>query len=152
MALARAQTAFRRTRVVELVANGANYDEAAQEVGYANRSGAYKAYWKAMGDREAEAVDTHRALELDRLDALQTAVWDRAVAGDIKAIDIVLKVMDRRIRLLGLEQAATSGESTDRSLVDPAFWEAVRDTPGGFQGWLSRDERQPDVGPTLTHQ
>lgn len=78
MAVSRAVTAFRRTRVVELVADGANFDEADREVGYANRSGALKAYWKAIGVREVEAVDTHRQLELARLDALQQTIWDRA--------------------------------------------------------------------------
>jgi hypothetical protein len=130
MSVARAQTAYRRTRVVELVADGANYDKAAREVGYANRSGAFKAFWKALGEREAEAVDTHRALELTRLDALQRAVWEQAESGDVRALEAVLKIMDRRAKLLGLDQVESEG-SGSRPLVDPAFWAMVRETYGG---------------------
>ena len=137
MAVARAVTAYRRTRVVELVADGANFDEAARGAGYSNRSGAWKAYWRAIGDREVEAVDTHRQLELARLDALQRVLWERVELCDIKAIETVLKIIDRRIRLLGLDQVATKDEGS-RPLVDPGFWEMVRETPGGFVGWLAQ--------------
>ncbi|MEI2621679.1 MAG: hypothetical protein V9G09_13190 [Candidatus Nanopelagicales bacterium] len=58
---------------------------AAKQAGYANRSGAFKAFWKAMDHREAEAVEDHRALELARLDALQVPLWEKAMNGDVKA-------------------------------------------------------------------
>jgi len=44
-----------------------------------------------------------RALELLRLDELLNALWDTAIAGDLKAVDRVLKVMERRAKLLGLD-------------------------------------------------
>ncbi len=43
MATSRAVAAIKRTRVVEAVAAGATYDQAATQAGYASRSGAYKA-------------------------------------------------------------------------------------------------------------
>lgn len=61
------------------------------------------------------AIDTARdtkrlrALEATRLDALQASVWGRAVGtdgnplGQDAGIDRVLKVMDRRAKLLGLD-------------------------------------------------
>ena len=39
------------------VADGATYGHAAQQAGYPTRSGAYKAFWKAVDGREADAVD-----------------------------------------------------------------------------------------------
>lgn len=51
-----------------------------------------------------EAVDELRVLELDRLDRLQRSCWDSAIAGDIPAVDRVLKVIAARVRLLGLDQ------------------------------------------------
>lgn len=127
MATSRAVAAVKRAKVVEAVAHGATYQEAAEHAGYANRSGAYKAFWKAMDHREAEAVEQHRALELARLDALQVGLWDRAVGGDVKAVNAVLRIIERRSRLLGLDKpdVAHSGSGT---VVDPAYWEALRET------------------------
>jgi hypothetical protein len=42
-------------------------------------------------------------LELERLDDLLAAVWDKARAGEAGAIDRALKVMGRRAALLGLD-------------------------------------------------
>jgi hypothetical protein len=39
-----------------------------------------------------------------RLDELQVAVWDRAINGDLPAAHCVLKIMDRRAKLLGLDK------------------------------------------------
>jgi len=48
----------------------------------------------ALADREAASIDEHRALELERLDALQTALWDKAINGDAKAANAVLRIID----------------------------------------------------------
>lgn len=56
---------------------------------------------KAVAGREAYAVDQHRTLELTRLDALQVGLWDRAVSGDVKAVNAVLRIIEQRSRLLG---------------------------------------------------
>lgn len=68
------------------------------------RSGAYKVLWKAVDGRQADAVEQHRAMELQRLDALQMGLWDRAEAGDVKA---VLRIIEQRSRLLGLDTLGT---------------------------------------------
>ena len=49
-------------------------------------------------------------LEVARLDALLTAVWDKAVAGKYEAIDRVLKIMDRRAKHLGLDKASEESD------------------------------------------
>ena len=127
MATSRAVAAVKRATVVEAVAEGATYEQAAKRAGYATRSGAYKAFWKAVDGREADAVDQHRTLELQRLDALQVGLWDRAVGGDIKAVNAVLRISEQRSRLLGLDRpgAAPAGSG---SVVDPAYWEQVKET------------------------
>ena len=58
MATSRAVAAVKRAKVVEAVADGATYEQAAEQAGYASRSGAYKAFWKAVDGREADAVDS----------------------------------------------------------------------------------------------
>jgi hypothetical protein len=58
----------------------------------------------ALQEHEAESTEELRDLELRRLDALQVAHWDRAMEGDSRATEIVLKVMARRARLLGRDR------------------------------------------------
>jgi hypothetical protein len=49
------------------------------------------------------AVNEHRELELDRLDILQRTYWQPAVNGNLRAADFVLRVIDKRAKLLGLD-------------------------------------------------
>ncbi|MEK9722157.1 MAG: hypothetical protein VW405_01570, partial [Rhodospirillaceae bacterium] len=54
----------------------------------------------------AELAEDHSAvlsLEVERLDGLTEAFYPRALDGDPKAAEIVLKVMERRARYLGLD-------------------------------------------------
>jgi len=95
----------RRTEAVRLRAAGRTYDQIAQDLGYGSRSGAYKAVWKVLRDNEAGAVEEYRILELARLDSLLCSVWPIAINPDHrdrnKAIDQVLKIMDRQAALHG---------------------------------------------------
>lgn len=129
MATAQAIAAVKRAKVVEAVAQGATYEVAAKQAGYANRSGAYKAFWKAMDHREAEAVEDHRALELARLDALQVPLWEKAMNGDVKAAGMVLKIIETRSRLLGLDQQGF-GQGAQTVVMSPAESAARRETQG----------------------
>ena len=93
---------------------GASHAEIAQTLAYAStyalvtyiRNLVTKAMNVADADRKQEVID----LELDRLDALQNAVWGLAMTGDTKAVDSVLKVMNHRAKLLSLgeEQIKTT--------------------------------------------
>jgi hypothetical protein len=51
-----------------------------------------------------EPADELREMEATRLDALQQAYWRPALDGDVKAATILLKLMERRSKLLGLDQ------------------------------------------------
>lgn len=46
-------------------------------------------------------------MELDRLDRLQAVCWPAAMMGDPKSVESVLKIMDRRIKITGLDAADT---------------------------------------------
>ncbi|MDP9465798.1 MAG: hypothetical protein M3P31_00915, partial [Actinomycetota bacterium] len=52
--------------------------------------------------RQADSVDTLRALEVARLDALQQALWEPALTGDLRAVGQVVQIVAARSRLLGL--------------------------------------------------
>lgn len=51
----------------------------------------------------SEPAEEVRKMELERLDELQAAIWQRAIGGDYVAIDRVLRIMDKRQRILGIE-------------------------------------------------
>lgn len=51
-----------------------------------------------------EDAQTIIELELERLDELMMALWDSAISGNLKAVDRVLMIMQRRAKMLGLEK------------------------------------------------
>lgn len=117
----RVATAAKRAKCVELAAKGMSYDEIAQAVGYSNRGAAHKAITAALNAHQAEGVQMLRQLECDRLDSLQRALWADVLAGDVKAVDSVLQIVQARMRLLGLDRPEVlSPRGRDRVLVDPA--------------------------------
>jgi hypothetical protein len=123
-----AQARMRRTKALELAAQGLSYDEIARRAGFAHRGSAHRAVFKALDAREAENVDQLRALELDRLDALQASNWEKAVTGDHRSVLLVLRVIEARIRVLGLDRkhAGDGTPSLTSLLSGPA-----EPTPGG---------------------
>jgi hypothetical protein len=118
----------KETAVVSLRREGRTWQDIAQVVGYASASGASDAYARASNRVVAEGIDELRALESDRLDALHRAVWDKALEGDYKALEIVLKVMERRSRLLGLDLPARK----QLEVTSPGY------TPEGIDAELQR--------------
>jgi hypothetical protein len=100
----RALASWRRSEAVRLKAAGHTYEQVAQQLGYANRGTVHRIVQQALHTREAESVDDLRHLELARLDALQAALWPRAMKGDVPAALAVLRVVDQRLRLLGLDR------------------------------------------------
>lgn len=72
----------------------------------------------------AELVDYHErrefmAMEMDRLDTLQQAVWGAAMTGSIPAVQAVLSIMDRRAKWLGFDNPVQAGTTTNNTIVVP---------------------------------
>jgi len=95
--------AIRRVRAVELLASGCTYQQVADELGYTSRGTAYAVVAKALREQTAEAVADLRDLENARLDALQVALWDAAMTGDVRSATVILKIVQARVHLNGLE-------------------------------------------------
>lgn len=97
-------TTFEKQRqALSLKAAGKSYDAIAAELGYADRSGAFRSVQAAMSKIRREGVQEMRTLEDARLDLLLEAIWTRATSGNVPAIRAALSVMERRARLLGLD-------------------------------------------------
>jgi len=51
-----------------------------------------------------ENAEQLRRLELERLDVFFEGVYPKAIEGDLRAIDIAVRIMQRRSKLLGLDR------------------------------------------------
>lgn len=99
---ARKTAAEKRAEALELRAMGYNYQAIADEVGYGSRGAAHKAVAQELRNIPREAAEQAREMELGRLDDMQMAAMNGAMAGDLFAIDRVVKIIESRARLLGL--------------------------------------------------
>jgi hypothetical protein len=94
----------RESEIVELRTEGFVWREIAQRVNMST-AGVAKAYDRALERIIAPAVEQHRTTELDRLDILQRVYWQPAINGNLRAADFVLRVIEKRAKLLGLDAA-----------------------------------------------
>lgn len=69
------RTRVKRTRALQLRAQGYNYDQIAQEVGFTHRASAHRAVSRALATSQVEDIEELRVLELMRLDKLYSVVW-----------------------------------------------------------------------------
>lgn len=124
----KAQVAERRTKAITLRLAGMDYDTIAARLGYAGKAAACKDITRALAQNLADlgrTADELREVELARLDRLQAAAWAPAVGGELRAIDTVLRIIDRRCRLLGLD-APVRAEVLTISDVDAQIRDLVQ--------------------------
>lgn len=70
---------------------------------------AWRAYHRQIRrSPESATVEEARELELERLDGMLRAMYAKAEAGDHLAVDRVLKISQRRAKLLGLDLVSPS--------------------------------------------
>jgi len=94
----------RHAKALQLRKAGMEYGQIAEQLGYANRSGAWKAVMGLLRRAEAPAVEM-RQLLLARLDELLLSVWPRAIGGDMKAVDRAMNIVTRQAFISGAIKA-----------------------------------------------
>jgi acyl carrier protein phosphodiesterase len=97
--------AERAARAFALRKSGMSYRDIALELGVAH-SLVYRDVQATIKQFLDEAREHHTqimAIEAARLDDLQRVMWGQAAMGDRRAVDTVLKIMERRAKLLGLD-------------------------------------------------
>ncbi|MGW5697847.1 hypothetical protein ACWEWX_45630 [Streptomyces asiaticus] len=104
----RAEVAERRTKLIQLRRAGVCFDDPRiLALGYSSRQHASKDLIRALQERrdeQAAEISVYRQEENERLDALLEAHWPAAVeTRDPKAAEFVLKLIDRRAKLNGLD-------------------------------------------------
>jgi len=68
-----------------------------------------------------------------RLDAVQASYWEEAVSGDVQAAQVVLRCIEARARVLGLDQPS-SVSTKPRSIIAPGFEEDYTAALAATQG------------------
>ncbi|MBK5937161.1 helix-turn-helix domain-containing protein [Halorhodospira halophila] len=107
-AAARINSAHRKAQALELRQSGMTYAAIGGELGISNAQ-AYRlvsAALREIREQAREEAEQLRDLEAARLDQLQHALWDKALGGDLRAIDRLLRISERRAKLLGLDAPA----------------------------------------------
>jgi hypothetical protein len=100
---------------------GLSWREAAKQAGYKSVSGAYEAAQEAIADIPREAADEARALEMQRLDEIIRANWNAMRIGDRDASFVILKAIENRRRMLGLDLS----EPDDAVRIDVQLQELI---------------------------
>jgi len=96
---------------------GLSYSEIAARTNYKTAQTAWRAVESALNRTIREPAEDVRTLELERLDRLQLGAWPDASRGHLGAIDRVLRIMERRAKLLGLDAPDKQQHSGDLRIV-----------------------------------
>ena len=90
--------------VVQYRQGGATFEQIAMKLGYADHSGARQAFKRAMERMRDDAVNAEmRELHRQRLEVALTAIWPDVVKGDLEAIKVMLKILERDAKLYGID-------------------------------------------------
>ena len=92
---------YRQVWVLRLA--GMSFEDIARQVGYADKSGAKRAFDAASERWVVESVEQQRQVQSDRLDRLLFPAFQRVVDGDLSLIDTCLRIERRRAELWGLD-------------------------------------------------
>lgn len=110
----------RMVQALRLRETGAHYRQIGDALGVST-STAHAYVSDALKELTREPAESVLQMELARLDTLTLSLWKDATAGHLKAIDRVLRIMERRAKLVGLDTMAVlriRGEGREMSAVD----------------------------------
>lgn len=102
--------------LLEARTRGLSWREAGKVAGYRSVSAAYDAGQEAIADIPREAANEARALEMQRIDEIVRANWHNMQMGDPEAGNLILRAIDRRAKLLGLDLQEPVAPMLDLSL------------------------------------
>ncbi len=85
---------------------GKSYPDISDLLSYSGPGAAFNAIQRLLKHHEMDSVDELRQVESARLDELLAGLWAEAQTGTKAAVEVVLKIMARRAKLLGLDVPA----------------------------------------------
>ena len=114
---------------LELRLAGANLEAIGRQVGL-HKSNVSRRIKDALADIPAAEADALRAIENERLDGMQVAIWTRVRKGDLGAIDRAIRISERRSRLNGLD----APQRVDLGARAVDIESVAREIMGAFEG------------------
>lgn len=98
-----AQKQERMRQAFELRKAGVSYDDIAVRLGYKSRSGAYNAVKSVLDSVTQETSKELQTLHSERLNTMLMVAYRNAQQGDLRAIDTVLRIMERQAAMTGID-------------------------------------------------
>ena len=101
----RAFTADRRRKAIALRLAGAQYEQIAEQLGYADRAAAYNDIKRSLEQNIKEGsadAETLRELNRLRMERLLVVAWGQAMAGDQKAMETSRRLLESMNRMYGI--------------------------------------------------
>lgn len=100
---------------MDLRLKGLSYREIAEEIGVAKGTAHryVKAAVKLAQTKYTEKAEMIMVLELKKLDKLEFALHEDALDGNVRASSTILKIMERRAKLLGLDSPSRTEVKVD---------------------------------------
>lgn len=130
----------KRQKCLDLRAAGATLQQIVDTPGtFKDKGSVSRAIKEALAEITLEPAEDLLKIELQRLDAMQLAIWPAARQGDVFAIDRVLKIQTQRARYLGLEPP----NKEDASTAD------VKTALAGFLGQIVERANQIEAPETV---
>ena len=111
--MARSSARERERSALELRKAGATPERIAQALGFKDTNSVLAAIKAQLDASAPESPSDALKLELERLDAMQRALWPEAMKGKWLAVDRCLSIMERRARLLGLDGSKQEAPTKD---------------------------------------
>lgn len=135
----------RHLRALELRIAGASYRVIAKSLGYKSVSSVHTAIERALKQTVQEPADELRKLEMERLDAMGLKVWEQVRSGNLGAVDRMLRIMERRSKLLGLDAPVRHDVKTEHTWIVE-----IRDLLQ--QGKVTAEEIEAELGPDIAKE
>ena len=110
--------ALREKQVLDLRLKGLEFEAIAETVGYYDRSGAHKAYKRALARIPVAETQPARVLEDMRLNVALDAIWEKVKDGDLWAVDRLVALTKERRALWGLDKPPQKAEPTQPQPLD----------------------------------
>lgn len=104
----------RAAQALELRKQGWQFPEIAEALGVSTPC-AFKyvnQYLEQLRKQAKSSAEELRDLELHRMDDMQNALWEKVLKGDRDSIQSVIKISERRSKLLGLDKPLKVAETT----------------------------------------
>lgn len=90
---------YRAALAAEMRLRGFDYESIAKDLGYADKSGAWRAVQRSLASRSQRAGDALWGRQMTDLDLLQERSWPAAMAGDRRAIANCVRAIETRSRI-----------------------------------------------------